>query len=267
VLHEHPETPVPDAQQVKSPGTVANDSSSGGTKAWTNPGNAKASDNSKATCEFGFPNVTEFLKATNFGFTLPGTATVCGIVAEVERVADGALRFQDHKVQICKAGAPSGENKAKSDAWPTVDTYAAYGASSDFWGLSWTVAEINSSGFGLAIAVAAATSAHIASIDHVRITVYYTGALAEDRVCFATRSVDLGSARVVRQAPDEDVWGETVPDGFFPFDVPGGLEQQPSRGILIPSQGDLGEVPDTGTNRLSAVVKTRRGSRYGRGAS
>ena len=39
---------------------------------------------------------SHFLKATNFGFSIPGGATINGILAEIERHADGATAYIDH---------------------------------------------------------------------------------------------------------------------------------------------------------------------------
>jgi hypothetical protein len=93
-------------------------------------------------------------------------------------------------------------------------------------------------------------------------TVYYTEAADENRVCFATRSVELRTNGVYRQHPEDDVWGGVLPDGFLPYSTPGGIDGRSSRGILIPTQGDLDELADSGTNKLSAVVKTRAGHLY-----
>jgi hypothetical protein len=48
-----------------------------------------------------------------------------------------------------------------------------------------------------------------------------------------------------------------VPDGFLPVALPSGLEERPMRCIVIPSQGDLGEVADEGTNKLTAQAFVR----------
>ena len=71
-----------------SPGTVV-DSDATGTVAWTNPMNATTSDNVYATisCPTG---ISHYLKATNFGFSIPTGATINGIVVEIERKQSGS---------------------------------------------------------------------------------------------------------------------------------------------------------------------------------
>jgi hypothetical protein len=71
-----------------SPGTMANDNSIG-TIPWLNVDNAKISDNTYAT---SFDNnageTTNYLVATNFGFSVPNNAMIAGVKFEIERKAD-----------------------------------------------------------------------------------------------------------------------------------------------------------------------------------
>ena len=66
-----------------SPTTVVDDASFGGAS-WFPPGNAMASDNTYATTAPG-GSPTHYLKATNFGFSIPSPAQILGIQVFVER--------------------------------------------------------------------------------------------------------------------------------------------------------------------------------------
>ncbi|MBI4614481.1 MAG: tail fiber domain-containing protein [Planctomycetes bacterium] len=79
--------PGAETQGPASPGTLANDASIG-TIPWTGPGNAASSDNTYATAAGA--GTTQYLKATNFGFSVPGTATIDGILLEVEKRTSSA---------------------------------------------------------------------------------------------------------------------------------------------------------------------------------
>src|SRR3989304_4301936 len=60
----------------------------GSTSTWTNAGNAQTSDNSYASNTTSLAtngDYTDYLKATGFGFSVPVTASMDGIVIEVER--------------------------------------------------------------------------------------------------------------------------------------------------------------------------------------
>ncbi len=136
------------------PGTLADDSAVG-TVAWTNPGNAATDDGSYATSvNSSGDETTHYLKATNFGFSIPSSTTIDGIVVEVDRkgsFAAGGNNCKDSTVSLVKAGAVAGNNKATATNWPTDEEYATYGASNDVWGLSWTYNDINASNFGMVI--------------------------------------------------------------------------------------------------------------------
>lgn len=160
-----------------SPGTVVDDATVG-TVEWSNPDNAKVSDNTYASAD------------TNFG-TGP--------------------QYADYAVKIVKSDGSIGtENKANLSisAWPTTEAYINYGSASDLWSEVWTASDINdvdfgvvisavdsgarkthylkASNFGFSIPIGATINGILVSIekkgigyqefyiDHIRITIYYT---------------------------------------------------------------------------------------------
>lgn len=258
-----------DAQSQKSPGTGA------GT-GWTNPSNIKASDNAYATkviehTELGSPIPSEYLTATNFGFALPESSTPVGIGVEIERKSSVESNLKDFAVALVKASVvqtSSNQTKALAELWPTSDAYATYGSASDLWSNTFTATQINASTFGAAISVTKnkPTSSPTASVDHIRVTVYYTEAADENRVCFASRSIEVRSDGTYRQHPTDDIWGEVVPEGFNPQAPPSWLEGRALRGLVIASQGDLGILADTSTNKMREQVLYRPGYHFAREA-
>lgn len=172
------------SQGPNSGGTFANDPGSGVT--WSTPSNAASSNNSYALFA-GAPNFTQttvYLKATNYGFSIPSGSTINGIEVIIERKAaiNTLVSYvKDNTVKLYKAGTITGSDKADtSTKWPTSDTDKTYGSSSDLWGDSWTDSDINNSGFGVGIKVTTTGGGGgkdpnvTASIDWIRITVYYT---------------------------------------------------------------------------------------------
>jgi hypothetical protein len=160
-----------------SPSTVVDDSSVG-TVTWTNPSNAVASDNVRASINGATGATSHYLKATGFGFSIPTGATIDGIVLEIER-AKGALdaAAKDSSVKLVKGGTVSGTDKADTvTVWPSGDAYATYGSPTDLWGQSWTPSDINDSTFGAALSaqITFADFGSDAVVDHMRITVYYS---------------------------------------------------------------------------------------------
>lgn len=159
---------------VASPGTMADDATVG-IDAWSNPDNAKASDNVYATRGTSNNAITShFLKATNFGFLIPTGATINGILIEVERKTSSS-NCVDVTAKIVKANGNFGTtNRADTvTKWTNIDTYKSYGSSSDLWGESWLAEDINDTNFGFGISNWISSGGNTASIDHIRITVYY----------------------------------------------------------------------------------------------
>lgn len=164
------------SQGPNSPSSGSNDNATG-SLAWSGTGNIFSSNNSKAQATGG--SVTNYLKATGFGFSIPSGATIDGISVDIERNngAFFASNVNDSTIKIIKGGVIAGTNRAvPATFWPLVDTTANYGSSSDLWGTTWTDTDINASNFGVAISArgqsfkASATPA----VDFVSITIYYT---------------------------------------------------------------------------------------------
>jgi len=132
---------------------------------------------SAAHCDCCDANTT-CLEAYGYNFAIPTSATITGIEVDVERHADAGSIIQDNGLRLLKAGSTTGIDHMSSANWPAADTYASYGGPSDLWGASWTPADINDPGFGLAMAAISYTCSGFgvpasSYIDHIRITVYY----------------------------------------------------------------------------------------------
>ncbi|HAI98484.1 TPA: hypothetical protein DCL30_02980 [Candidatus Peribacteria bacterium] len=180
------------------PGTVVNDASSGD-NAWSDPSNATASDNAFATVTVNANVIEEtfessnYLKATNFGFTIPAASTINGVTVQVERTSNNWVL--DTVVQLVVGGSIQGSNYAiVSDDWlndyPTEET-VSYGGISDTWGLTLVPSDINLSSFGVVLKLVNNTSGALATayVDHIQITVTYTA--AEDVPFFSWWSLPL----------------------------------------------------------------------------
>lgn len=153
--------------------TLANDPLLG-IVAMSNPANAQNSDDSYVTAILALGQVSQYLKATNFNFTIPLDATITGITVEVERSATSLSALSDSSVRLVKGGTISGDNKAAAGTWPTTDAYATYGSGVDLWGLTLMPQDVNASDFGVVINASAALAATL-QIDHVRVSVTYDG--------------------------------------------------------------------------------------------
>lgn len=162
------------SQGPLSPGTIVNDPATGlfgYGGPMTNPDNVKVSDNVYATNQES-PGNNRGVAAKNFGFSVPTGSTIDGILVEVEgKEASGNTRV--NAIKTIKADGTIGTTqKGPSSYWNGTDTYYSFGSSSDLWGDTWTAEDINDTDFGTVLLVSGYENA--CSMDHIRITVYYT---------------------------------------------------------------------------------------------
>jgi hypothetical protein len=147
---------------------------------WTNPTNAAASDDSRATVS---ANSSKSLRAYAPALdALPDDGEVTGIKLEVERSNSGARGAADRVVKLSKDGTSVvGDDKADtSTSYPGTDAYKVYGGDGDMWGTTWTPAELKAATFSALFSMAAQAGKGFPTVrvDHMRITVYYTEAEA-----------------------------------------------------------------------------------------
>lgn len=168
-----------------NPGTSADDSSVG-TVAW-DAASITANNASTQNDVYIFATTlsgaqTHYLKVTNFAFSIPTNATIDGIVVEVDKYVS-AFAALDASVRIIKGGTIGSADKSAAGTWASADTdtYTSYGGVSDLWGETWTESDIEASTFGFALS-ALLTSSGSSFVDHIRITVQYTGGSARQRL-------------------------------------------------------------------------------------
>lgn len=156
-------------------GTGADDASVG-TKAWSNASRIVAEDGSSSGSALG-AGTTHYLKATNFGFSIPSGATINGIQVEWKRSRTaGGTSYVDSAIRIVKSdGSIGSTNRSAGASWtPTTLTWDSFGSSSDLWGESWAYSDINSSNFGAVVSAIGVGSLTAGSVDACRITITYT---------------------------------------------------------------------------------------------
>lgn len=96
---------------------------------------------------------------------------------------------------------------------------------------------------------------------------YYNGFRAwipdTDAVAFAGRKMEMRSDGIFRQGELDDVWARLIPDcGFLPTAAPSGLEARPTRGIILPTQGNFNGMSDQGNNKIEVVEKYHPGYHF-----
>lgn len=178
------------ANEVRPPATFASENQGGTPIAWANPSNAASSNDTRAiAASLSSTAPSERLRVTNFGFTVPGDATIVGIKDRIERREqnNAGSGLRDFEVKQIVGGSVTGENKADTvTEWPTSDTSKEYGGETDLWTLTPTVAQVNTSNFGTALIAetAGVGSSGDAEVDYIEKTVYYTEAAPFDPALF-----------------------------------------------------------------------------------
>ena len=166
-----------------------------GTVAWTNPGNAISAETPTAlyaTAAVSGGAISNYLQATNYGFSIPPEATITGITVTIGRFENSTNTgndVRDYIVRLIKGGTLVGDNDAVTGTdWPTTETPATYnGLTNALWNTTWTAADINAANFGVALAVNS-TNNRTASVNYIQISVTYTGTYKSQFISMNTGS-------------------------------------------------------------------------------
>ena len=161
---------------------------SGGTKPWGNPGGITADDSSYASTA-GVFYTTEgsyFLRATNFGFSIPSGATINGITATIRANASYYDGFAGDYVYVTSVVLLKGGTRGGSDLSDSADIISSeasyvYGATNTLWGNTWSASDINSSNFGLDFQVVLVDTNGQGAypfVDYIQLSIDYTPAAA-----------------------------------------------------------------------------------------
>jgi hypothetical protein len=145
---------------------------------WSDVDNSKADDSNYATNYNGKNTYGDWLRLTNFGFTvsdIPSGSTINGIEFIVGRYA-AAAAIHDSAIYLRKTSGQTGSNMASATGWPTGSpAEATYGGSTNMCGTSLTQSDIVSTDFGIDLSTFNDnSSALFAYVDYIKIRVYYT---------------------------------------------------------------------------------------------
>lgn len=177
--------PVSGGSSLLAIGTTAGTTASiaGSGTDWSSPANA-ATINSVAAFASSIPvnSTTDILRLTNFGISIPASATILGLRVNVRAKASspGAGRGI-LSAQLVKAGAAAGTAKNLGVMSGGYTSHEG-GSSGDLWGTTWTQAQVTASTFGIQFTVendplsSLTTDTLTASIDGVEIFVTYSPA-------------------------------------------------------------------------------------------
>jgi len=138
---------------------------------WTSPGNV-VSDNATDTTAAA---PTDYLVCSGFGFTIPATAKIVGVILNVEAGESGGGN-SNYIPQLISATTPTliGTAKAAITVNNTTKVVSTSGGSGDLWdALQLTPTIVNDAGFG--VAIWSDDTGNTLAIDYVTLDIYYTG--------------------------------------------------------------------------------------------
>lgn len=162
--------------------TLSSATRTGGAVAWTNPGNAGASDDTYATSVITTATETHWLWGENAGFTtsdVPTGSTILGFEISFERkVLNGPTGFSGQATtyyNAVKASALHGTQKTTVNTPTGSDTNEVVGGAADLWGGTFTDADVIATTTGVAIAFGDTLHNGVTiSADDIQIRWYYT---------------------------------------------------------------------------------------------
>lgn len=143
---------------------------------WADAGSAKCDDDEERAYAAPLTNgqFTQVLKISDFGFSLPVDARVEGIEVVIIRKGDVSGAILDKSVKLMRGHVAVGADLRSRDLWDDNWTAAYYGDENQDWNQPWTVRDINSAGFGVAISAMSAGVIARPQIDEVLVTVHFS---------------------------------------------------------------------------------------------
>ena len=160
---------VPFSQGPLLPTAAENNDTAGA--AWSAPEEISVEDEIAATVDIGAEEMSDDLLGYDFGFAIPEGATITGVAFDL--LVTNALPATLY-AQLWNAASLGHRTSQPLDTEPAF-TWYSFGSDSNLWGAELTPAIVNSSDFGVVIAVEGAElEGTLTTCDVFNLTIYYT---------------------------------------------------------------------------------------------
>jgi len=165
------------SSQICGTGTQSLTEPVGTTVSWNQPQNINA-DNGTTSAPFSVltsaVTATRFLKAAEFSHSIPAGSTINGIELELDITIAG-INVRPYEIRLSGVTSGLSDNLADITNWLSNQT-KTYGDSTETWGNSWTVSEIEADTFTAYISATGTAPSNFFStnIDYVKTIVHYT---------------------------------------------------------------------------------------------
>jgi len=116
------------------------------------------------------------LQCWDYDFNLPSGAVITGIEVAIEHYAETDNDITDVEVMLMKDGVRVGSNKANPSHWDNNLETFTYGGDGDWWGTTWSEADVEDHDFGVSLAIVNDDPSDWiwARVDYMSIKVYYS---------------------------------------------------------------------------------------------
>jgi len=142
-----------------------------GLAAWSNPIAIQAVGGNAGWS--GTDTYSDWLRGSDFGFSVPVDATILGVKLDMERLEVSGVITNSLLYLVDGDGNNTGDSKHRThQAWVGAEE-VSYGGAADLWGATLTPAIVNSANFGARMSVGC-SGASQAAVYWYKITVYYT---------------------------------------------------------------------------------------------
>ncbi|KKN00681.1 hypothetical protein LCGC14_1135380, partial [marine sediment metagenome] len=117
---------------------------------------------------------SDWLRATDFNANIAPGSNITGIEVGIDKYAT-VSSIIDYDIRLRRASEQVGDNKSLGNFWSTsdIDAYSTYGGAGDTWNAGLSVSDITSSNFGVDFAAITSGSNSNASVDHIRVKIYF----------------------------------------------------------------------------------------------
>lgn len=152
----------------------------GGQMQWQNINNIKLDNSQYTIALLDSSNITSyFLEVSNFAASLPGNATINGILVEIK---GNAMFSTNLTAYLINSDLTHSANKTTvNGALGTTDTIASFGGIGDTWGMSLTPSNIMNVAFGVGVQASnlSGQDGNTVSLDVIKVTIFYTTSSAQ----------------------------------------------------------------------------------------
>ena len=144
---------------------------------WSSLTNVRTENDTGTADSISKNSSSGLLYTYNYGFEIPGSATIKGIEFKIREKSGGSGSAVDSTIYVMSnSSTRESSNEAETGSWPSSWTTYSYGGSTDLMG--WTditPSDVNASSFGIEIRVnnPSSFSSETAYVDMIQVNIHY----------------------------------------------------------------------------------------------